>query len=167
MNEYYKFQFSLPRKEAENKNGMTPVSRITFDKTHPAESLFYKNTFEHFSKSDNLCSPQLINFPFDWGIVGTPGYPDGANAELGTRQNADGQNIFYLKSKKLISAFTQPVYPAKQWRFSMKVSGTVNTVFNLAVHCYNAKYGWCSFLHLPTAKITENNTQILYGGICK
>lgn len=157
MKEYYKFQFSLTHKDTENKNGKTPVSRITFDGTHPAGSLFYKNTFDYFSKQDYRKSPKLKDVPIGWSIQGTPGYISDINTELGTIKDSNGINTFYLKSQDLITTYTEKMYPAKQWRFSMKVSGTVNTVFNLAVHCYNAKYGWCSFLHLPTAKITENN----------
>lgn len=135
--------------------------RFTFDKIYPPGHQYYRNIAAVFAKQPQLQAPKYKNLPMGWSLTGKYG----SSAECNVVKDQEGKNIFHLKSASLITCCAESQYPAKKWRLTMKLSGKKDTLYSLALHCYDGKRVWNGHLQLPVKKIVDENKLYEYSCI--
>lgn len=138
------------------KSSGKPEYRFTFEKTYPAGDSYYGRIDDYFkTRTSTHQAPVLKDNPLHWSLGGAIGFAHGSNGQLKVIQDSQQRKLLQLNADKAISIHTSSYYPADNWRIKMKVTGKKDTIFNFAVHCWNAKKEWICFQVLPAEKISE------------
>ena len=145
-----------------------PKEKIIYEAgfTRKQTSSFYRNTYQFFDEnSSSLAKPDLKDFPIGWIVKGTPGFS--SPAELGMHVSDNGNTVFRLKSRDLITAYSTtllavPTEEGGEWLVEYLVSGgEPDTEFTLAFHCYQGST-YKGMMSLPgrTLKEQSGNRQL-------